>query len=312
MKAKQFTRKLMALFMSIVLLMGMVPEAGIRVFAAEDEAAEAVIEGDGNEAAEEVVVTADEDTTTSDTEVAENEEYAGAEEDTVEEERGAAVEYRLWVCGTQVTGDNKNDILGDGSVSYKGSDTQGTLYITGSLFAEKNEKNAVIYSELFMGLTVCGNDSRYYWISSKGEDKNSYSVYCKNGSLTLEGDISLGSFTDAGIRTDDEFGNVTIQNGTLTIHNGNGKYGILVNDATSRLQVENSAELEYENEGSGSAVAAVDVTNQITIKGKAGIITRKETAFKSDTMSIRAGAYVKAESSATELERGSVAVYSAP
>ena len=63
--------------------------------------------------------------------------------------------YDLWVAGVKVNTRNQNDILGDGTVSYKGNGKSGTLTLKGANIAESSDEDdeAFIVSTLDM-LTV--------------------------------------------------------------------------------------------------------------------------------------------------------------
>ena len=52
--------------------------------------------------------------------------------------------YELWVAGVKVTTRNQADILGDGTVSFVGDGTSGTLTLNGANIIESSDPNAVV------------------------------------------------------------------------------------------------------------------------------------------------------------------------
>ncbi len=100
--------------------------------------------------------------------------------------------YDLWVGGVQVTGLNKDDILGDGTVSFDPSTTTLTLdnpTLNGS-HGDKYNRDAAIYSELTADLTLEGR-------GTIGNSKYTFGVYAQSdaegngGGLILNGDFNI-------------------------------------------------------------------------------------------------------------------------
>jgi len=95
------------------------------------------------------------------------------------------VEYPVWLGGKQVTSENKDDVLGDGTVSYEPGDGTGTLTIT---TATPNITGFSLYGMIHangIGLTINAPHGLHL------DEKNYYyglSVY--NGSLTFNGNLS--------------------------------------------------------------------------------------------------------------------------
>ncbi|MBQ5399312.1 MAG: InlB B-repeat-containing protein [Ruminococcus sp.] len=119
------------------------------------------------------------------------------------------MEYDLWVGSTQVTSDNKDDILGDGGKAKFDPET-GTLTLDDPTIEGSHEfstsssrYSSTIVSER-MDLTIKG---RYVMTEAKTE----YGIAIRDAALTLDGDfVFLGNMT--GVRTDKS---MTVRSGSL-------------------------------------------------------------------------------------------------
>ncbi len=123
------------------------------------------------------------------------------------------IKYSLWIGDTQVTYLNKDDILGNGSVSYKPYYTSGTLTFTGTpqIDPESLTNNALIYAN-DINLTIVTPDDGLTLNSS------SYGIWIEgdNKDLTINGDIHISSVA-SGINTFSSGVDFTV-NGKLTIN----------------------------------------------------------------------------------------------
>ena len=167
-------------------------------------------------------------------------------------------EYNLWVGDTQVTSENKDDILGDGTAKYEpDSATTGTLTL--------KQPN----------ITSTYNDAL---IHSEGID------------LMIKGTATLGKITDAdGISVFK--GNLTLSGANLTIDSEyNGFYvegQIDIADAVLNITSEKA-----------NGIFSNAVNGSITISGENTVVTadgKKAAIAVSDKIEISGGAEVKAE-----------------
>ena len=62
------------------------------------------------------------------------------------------VEYDLWIGGLQVTSDNCQDVLGDGTISY--DQAASTLYLNNANVTSGTKSSAVIYNDTGSDLTI--------------------------------------------------------------------------------------------------------------------------------------------------------------
>ncbi len=142
----------------------------------------------------------------------------------------AATEYPVWVGGTQVTDANKDDILGDGKVSYTPGEGSGTLTITGTPAITGLVEGTLIYAD---GIDLTINAASGLTLNSTGSG-----VYV-NGDVTINGDASINT---TGISINCR-GDVTIT-GSLTATAG-GTYTVFSNGNISiggNVNVENTLE----------------------------------------------------------------------
>ncbi len=99
--------------------------------------------------------------------------------------------YNIWVGGRQVTVDNKNDVLGDGKVSYDPETC--TLHLDGVTGFTDVHNGALIYANR-VNLTVTGSGE----IVPVGGVRCSDGIKVNIGSLTVSGDFTVSSGLDTG------------------------------------------------------------------------------------------------------------------
>ena len=129
--------------------------------------------------------------------------------------------YNIWIAGERVTDENKNDVLGDGKVSF---DPQtNTLTLKDAEISMSAGYSAVSASK--MDLTIKGTG-----IIRSTEDSSiiglSQGIYLENGTLNISGDITVQSY-DVGICVDK--GDLQITGGTLNV-TSSADDGITVNE----------------------------------------------------------------------------------
>ena len=107
--------------------------------------------------------------------------------------------YPLWVGGVQVTGENKGDILGDGTAKYEGDATGGTLTLTNANITGSYTDTSSVSSNIYVGTNLS------LTIQLTGENKLSGAdrgISSYAGDLTITGDGKLQSTgSNAGIAT---------------------------------------------------------------------------------------------------------------
>ena len=126
----------------------------------------------------------------------------------------AATEYPVWVGGTQVTDANKEDILGDGKVSYTPGEGSGTLTITGTPAITGLHEGALIYAN-GVDLTMTGS-------AELNNESANYGIYLYSGSLTiLNAQLTIKNVAYCGIeKNTSDGGKVTITNSEVTVEAG--------------------------------------------------------------------------------------------
>ncbi len=133
------------------------------------------------------------------------------------------ITYPVWVAGIQATESNKDDMLGDGKVSF--DPASNTLTLNGAAINTDgmHASGAAIVSES-IDLTVKGS----FTTSSTG-----YGILAVQGSgtanLTLDGVTATLTAIDTGIAA---YGNITINGGTVNASGSIGGHGITIKDAT--------------------------------------------------------------------------------
>ena len=209
---------------------------------------------------------------------------------------GETTEYQLWIGGTQVTSENADDVLGDGTVRFENSGDKNILTlsdanITGSSEQNKNTFN-IISQDIDLTMKLAGENR-------VGDGNTEFAVYSINGSLTIEGSGSLDAVSSrtcidviagdliitggtvnatggrSGILTLDlgtGYGDITITDGTVT---GTGKelYGIAANGSLTITGGTVAGEtLNSDGADSENPFGGISAGNGITI-GEGLIIT---------------------------------------
>ena len=130
----------------------------------------------------------------------------------------ARTSYPVWVGSTQVTPDNKDNVLGDGKVSF--DPASGTLSLNGVTGISGTTANANGYSASIyaygMNLNIAVTDG----LTLKNSAERGISVY--DGSLTITGDLDMdqtASSSGLSVTAVGGGGNITI-NGNSVIRSG--------------------------------------------------------------------------------------------
>ena len=164
--------------------------------------------------------------------------------------------YDLWIGETRVTGDNHEDVFGDGKVRFDPNNNVLTLKepIIRDLYKTPDNKTSVIYSE-HMNLTVKG---KYRMDNVNAEN----GVFIKDGVLTLDGDLYF-SGNYAGAKNDDQ--NIVLK-GNVELYGG--EYGLFTMKET---MLGGTCKIKSNKVGLTS-YKAVSVTEGafISIEGKTG------------------------------------------
>ena len=148
-----------------------------------------------------------------------------------------AIEYPLWVGGTQVTSENASNIDGDNKASY--DDSTHTLTLNGYSYTGVGHKEnsdpdsplAAIYytgtDSLTIQLSGTSSITRTGNSSGTGAD-TAYGIHCSQGNLTIDGNGS-GSLTVTGGELKTIYGivatTVTIKNANVTSMGKGSSYG---------------------------------------------------------------------------------------
>lgn len=114
--------------------------------------------------------------------------------------------YQLWVGGEQVTDANKNDVLGDGKVSFDPENSVLNLNGVTSLPCINSNQRSLIYANR-MNLTITGSGEL-----TPGQMFTN-GVYVNIGSLTLNGDFSVVGSQGNGFYASKD---IIIAGGTIT------------------------------------------------------------------------------------------------
>ncbi len=148
--------------------------------------------------------------------------------------------YKLWVGGIQVTSDNKDDVLGDGKVTYDPETCTLHFDNVTDLGGEKLKNNTLVYSE-GINLTLTGRaDLR----RSSGDYADG--IHIVSGSLTIDGDFNVG---DAKMNAVTAELDIILAGGTITV-NGT-RYGLRANrnmfirDGITRVQSDGGTKAMY-------------------------------------------------------------------
>ncbi len=140
--------------------------------------------------------------------------------------------YPVWVGETQVSGDNAEDVLGDGTVRYTPGDGTGTLSITGSPAITGLHEGAMIYAEgqdlvieASGGLTLENGEAAYGILTDGGlsitGDVTGGAIRAEGGELLIDGSADISGVTE-GIYAK---GDVKITGETVTVSASDDKTG---------------------------------------------------------------------------------------
>lgn len=192
------------------------------------------------------------------------------------------VDYQLWIKGTQATNWNKDDVLGDGTVSY--DPDKGILTLNGAdITADAGSAKMFGYT----GICYKGDEDLIIDASEAStvmgtEEGGVGIVSTKNitikGTLTVGGDISgincsgskitvSGKVNAAGRGTGVylESGDITVESGAELTATGDEAAGIGINDDNGTVTVRKGAKLSAVGAGAG----AIDAVVKNAIAGKA-------------------------------------------
>ena len=152
----------------------------------------------------------------------------------------SVTKYDLWVGGTQVTSDNKDDILSDGGKAKYDPDTR-TLTLNDPVIPDAPSSDDDYYYVIKareIDLTVAGS---YHMTGDEGYD---YGINVYLGDLTLSGDFT---FISRGVAVASNSGNdLTIASGSLkavTLASGNSVVickNLTIAPGVTRVEAENS------------------------------------------------------------------------
>ena len=132
----------------------------------------------------------------------------------IEAKAAPVTTYPVWVGGVQVTSANKDDILGDGKVSYTPGEGSGTLTITGTPAITGLHENALIYAD---GVDLTINAASGLTLNSAGSG-----VYVRAGGITIGGNATI---TSDGYALYSGDGSVTV-NGDADLTTGSNGYPV--------------------------------------------------------------------------------------
>ena len=205
----------------------------------------------------------------------------------------ASVAYPLWVGGVQVCETNRTDILGDGTASFEGTATNGTLFLSNARITEAIEhpgiSTANIWSDRGFDLTIslagsnrvesaestsddyCVDAGANLAITGEGtlvvENTGHFGIGTR-GSLRIDGATVTVSASDTGL----SLGNtLAISNATVTA-TGTSSHGIYCSGTNGRIDIADSVVtatggtkgLYPRGTGSSLAVSGASVVTAVT------------------------------------------------
>ena len=163
--------------------------------------------------------------------------------------------YNVWVGGTQVTSANKDNVLGNGAVTYT-PDTN-TLTLNGVTITNITENTSGIKASNDLTIALIGE---YNTISGTG-----HAIEMTNGTLTITGPGSLNASSSSGQTTiyAEGIGDVIINGGAqITVKNTNSDVGdaIHLSGTTNKnLTITgNNTQVIAQKSGSATAINGVD------------------------------------------------------
>ena len=166
----------------------------------------------------------------------------------------AAEEYNLWVGGVRVTDDNKDDVLGDGTVSYNPVSSTLTLNnatITGEYVDFKIYSGVSNLTIVLIGNNVIPDGSDYGVFTYDGGNLtitgngtldfsgNAYSIY-SSGTLTIENASVVATSNNYPINS---MGALTIKNASV-VAKSDGAYSI---KSSGDIAIENATVISNSN-----------------------------------------------------------------
>lgn len=158
--------------------------------------------------------------------------------------QASAASYSVWVLGTQITDDNKNDVLGDGTVSYNA--TYQILYLNAMgarVAANNNHGGAAIYADGDLTIVATGYNAvnqASFGVRTGGN------LYVHGSGRLVAGGIDSGVYTGGTLYLDDE------ENKPRLFAEG-GAYGIR---ARSAVLLQGTVSAQSFGQGVDSAVYA--------------------------------------------------------
>ena len=212
----------------------------------------------------------------------------------------AVVNYDVWVGGTQVTSANKDDVLGNGKVTYTPASTSGEettpqkLTLNGAVIESGSEKGIKASDDLVIDLKgenqITGtNNLIYLETSGSGKNLTITSTSENKGTLTLDS-VSVNStvYADGGI-TINGYATVSATNGgnAQVLHSPSGNITITGNAKvtaknTRTLSGQTSASKEDAHSvalltGSYPENASSTITGTITVSESASLLAQGST-----------------------------------
>ena len=236
----------------------------------------------------------------------------------------ASAVYPLWVGGVQVCETNQTDILGDGTASFEGTATNGTLFLSNARITEAlehpgNDGMANIWSDSGFDLTISLSGSNR--VECAGSTTHDYCVYAgANLAITGEGTLvaeipngnACGIGGHADLRIDGAtvtvsagdtgllFGNtLAISNATVTA-TGTGGYGIYCSGTNGRIDIADSVVTAT---GGAKGLYARDTGSSLAVSG-ASVVTAVTTS--DDDVAFSAAALVLGDGLAVTEPAGGV------
>ncbi len=218
--------------------------------------------------------------------------------------------YSLWVGGVQVTSANKDDVLGDGKVSYTPAVTgdnpiPATLTLNGATITGGNadtEYSAIYAKDMDLTInvtadsTVNGPDHSELYASSYGINMEKYE---SGGVLTVKGD-----------------GKLTVIGGVPSNENGGGSYGVcgsVIVSENAALIAKGNAASEYGGSygvnGSVTVNGALTATGGRTINGNSvGVYTYNSSVTVNGALTATGGRTTNGDSIGVYAYNSSVTV----